>query len=158
MAQKKDSTRKIIAHNKRAKFDYALIETIEAGLVLTGSELKSIRAGKVSLNESYAGEMDEHIYLINANIAKYPLAKNFNHEEKRPRALLMHKKQLNKWLGAIRKKGLTLVPVCLYFNARGIVKLEIALGKGKAMHDKRATITERDWNRDKSRILKGSMD
>ena len=155
---KKESTRKIIARNKRAKFDYTLIETIEAGLILTGSELKSIRAGKVSINEAYAGEMDEHIYLLNANIAKYPLAKNFNHEERRPRALLMHKKQLNKWLGAIRKKGLTLVPVSLYFNERGLVKLEIALGKGKAKEDKRSAIKERDWNRDKARILKGRID
>lgn len=155
---KKESTRKIIAQNKRAKFDYTLIETLEAGIILTGSELKSLRAGKASLNESYAGEMHEHIYLINANIAQYPLAKNFNHEEKRPRALLMHKKQLNKWLGAIRKKGLTLVPLSLYFNGCGIVKLEIALGKGKTKEDKRETIKERDWNREKARILKGSMD
>ncbi|MDP2194048.1 MAG: SsrA-binding protein SmpB [Alphaproteobacteria bacterium] len=155
---KKETFRKVIANNKRAKFDYHLIEVIEVGLILMGTEVKSLRIGKASLNESYAGEMNGGISLINASIAPYPMAKNFNHEEKRPREVLMHKKQRNKWLGAIRKKGLTLVPVSLYFNEKGIVKLELGLGQGKAKADKRETIKERDWNRDKARVLKGSYD
>jgi SsrA-binding protein len=147
--------RKIIAQNKRARFDYHFLDVLEAGVILTGSEVKSLRLGKVSINESYAGEMNGHIHLINANIQEYLDAKHFNHEPKRPRKLLLHKKQENKWLGAIRKKGVTIVPVALYFNKKGKVKLEIALGQGKQKADKRETIKERDWNREKARILKG---
>lgn len=148
-------TRRIIAQNKRAKFDYHFVDVVEAGLVLTGSEVKSIRLGRVSINEAYAGEMDNHIYLFNAQIQEYTMAKYFNHEPKRPRKLLMKTKQINKWLGAIRKKGVTIVPVCLYFNEKGRIKLEVALAQGKQKADKRETIKERDWNREKARILKG---
>lgn len=146
--------RKNIANNKRARFDYQFVEVIEAGIMLMGSELKSIRIGKVSINEAYAGEMDNSIYLFNANISEYPQAKFFNHEPKRPRKLLLHKRQENKLLGALRKKGLTIVPVSMYFNEKGRVKVEIALAQGKKNHDKRETIKERDWQREKSRILK----
>lgn len=149
---------KIIAQNRRAKFDYELLETFEAGIILVGSEVKSLRSGGSSINESFAGEMiiEGHaaIYLFNANIAEYPLAHQFNHDPKRPRKLLLHKKQVNKLLGAIRKKGLTIVPLSLYFNEKGRVKVSLALGRGKKTVDKRASIKERDWQRDKARILK----
>ncbi|CAO5674623.1 MAG: SsrA-binding protein [Holosporales bacterium] len=151
-----DVNRKIIAQNKRARFDYHFLDVIEAGIILTGSEVKSIRNGKVSINESYAGEMEGHIFLINSNIQEYLGAKHFNHEPKRPRKLLLHSKQEKKWLGTIRKKGVTIVPVCLYFNKKGKIKLEIALGQGKQNHDKRETIKQRDWQREKARVLKGS--
>lgn len=146
--------RKMIANNKRARFDYQFVEVIEAGIMLVGSELKSIRNGKASINEAYAGEMNDSIYLFNANISEYPQAKRYNHEPKRPRKLLLHKRQENKLLGALRKKGLTIVPVSMYFNEKGRVKVEIALAQGKKNHDKRETIKERDWQRERSRILK----
>lgn len=148
-------SKKIIAQNKKARFNYAFLDTLEVGIILTGTEVKSLRLGKVSIAESYAGEEDGHIVLINALIQEYPLAKQFNHEPKRHRRLLMHKKQENKWLGMIRKKGMTLVPVTLYFNEKGIAKLELAIAKGKDQADKRETIKERDWNREKHRLLKG---
>ncbi len=152
---------KVIAFNKRARFDYELIEIVEAGIMLMGSEVKSLRLGKSSINEAYIGEMTEEgadhcgLYLINATISVYPQAKNFGHEEKRPRCLLVRKRQMNKFLGSIRKKGMTIVPLRLYFNGKGIAKLEIALAKGKQAHDKRAAIKDRDWNREKARVLKG---
>ncbi|MBX9976723.1 MAG: SsrA-binding protein SmpB [Alphaproteobacteria bacterium] len=151
---KPEDNYKVAAQNRRARFDYEIIETLQVGIMLVGSELKSLRQGKGSINEAHAGEMQGEIYLFNANIAEYPQARHFNHEPKRPRKLLMRKKQMNKFLGAIRKKGLTLVPLVMYFNHKGRVKLELALGKGKNTVDKRETIKERDWKRDKSRILK----
>lgn len=151
-------TQKLIAQNKKARFHYHIIETLEAGIILQGSELKSLRAGAVSIHESYAGEIAADgkvgVYLLNANIKEYDKAKYFNHEPKRARQLLLHKRQMNKLLGAIRKKGLTLVPLQLYFNERGRVKLEIALAKGKNVVDKRETIKKRDWDRSKARLLK----
>lgn len=154
---------KVIAFNKRARFDYELIEIVEAGIMLMGSEVKSLRLGKSSINEAYIGEMTEEgadhcgLYLINATISEYPQAKNFGHAEKRPRCLLIRKRQMNKFLGSIRKKGMTIVPLRLYFNGKGIAKLEIALAKGKQTHDKRAAIKDRDWNREKARVLKGEQ-
>jgi SsrA-binding protein len=139
MAEKKDNY-KVIAQNKRARFDYEIMETLEVGIVLQGSEMKSIRQGKVSINESFAGDMQGEIFLFN--------------EPRRPRKLLMHNKQLNKFLGAIRRKGLTLVPIVLYFNHRGRVKLLLGLGRGKKTVDKRETIKERDWDRSRARILR----
>lgn len=150
---------KVVAQNRRARFDYSISETFEAGIMLTGSEVKSLRAGKSSINEAFAGEMQgdaTSIYLFNANIPEYLEANRFNHEPKRPRKILLRKKQVNKLLGAIRKKGLTIVPLQLYFNARGRAKLEIALAQGKKTVDKRETIKERDWQRDKARILKNN--
>lgn len=152
---------KVIAFNKRARFDYELIEIVEAGIMLMGSEVKSLRLGKSSINEAYIGEMTEEgadhcgLYLINATISEYPQAKNFGHTEKRPRCLLIRKRQMNKFLGSIRKKGMTIVPLRLYFNSKGLAKLEIALAKGKQTHDKRAAIKDRDWSREKARVLKG---
>jgi SsrA-binding protein len=150
---------KVVAQNRRARFDYSINETFEAGIMLTGSEVKSLRAGKSSINEAFAGEMvgdGTSLYLFNANIPEYLEANQFNHEPRRPRKILLHKRQVNKLLGAIRRKGMTVVPLQLYFNARGRAKLEIALAQGKKTVDKRETIKERDWQRDKSRILKNN--
>ncbi len=145
---------KIAAQNKRARFDYLIIEELEVGIVLTGSEVKSIRQGKVSIGESYAGEMEGELYLFNANILEYSQASHFNHEPKRPRKLLLHKRERNKFLNAIRKKGLTIIPLVMYFNHKGKIKLKIALGKGKNTVDKRDSIKDRDWKRDRDRLLK----
>jgi SsrA-binding protein len=148
---------KLIAQNRRARFDYEFLDTIEAGIVLLGSEVKSLRSG-ASINESFAGEMiidnKVGIYLFNANIAEYKMSNQFNHDPKRPRKLLLHQKQINKLLGSVKKKGLTIVPLNLHFNNQGRVKVTIALAKGKNTVDKRNSIKERDWQRDKARILK----
>ncbi len=143
------------AQNRRARFDYFIIEEMEAGIVLTGSEVKSLRAGRASINETYAGEMSGEIFLFNANIPVYEQANQFNHEPKRPRKLLLHKRQVNKLIGAIQRKGMTLVALSVYFNDKGRAKVQLGLAKGKNVVDKRETIKERDWNREKSRILKG---
>jgi SsrA-binding protein len=148
---------KIIAQHKRARYDYEIIESLEAGIVLLGSEVKSLRFGKTSINESYAGEMADDptaIYLFNANISEYNNANKFGHDPKRPRKLLLKNREVKRLLGNVRKKGYTLIPLRLYFNQYGKAKLEIALGRGKNTVDKRETIKERDWNREKSRILR----
>lgn len=150
---------KLIAQHKRARYDYEIIESLEAGIVLFGSEVKSLRFGKTSINEAYAGEMLDDpsaIYLFNANISEYNNANKFGHDPKRPRKLLLKAREVKRLLGNVRKKGYTLIPLRLYFNQFGKVKLEIALGRGKNVVDKRETIKERDWNREKSRILKGN--
>ncbi len=153
-AKKKGSEDNTIARNRRATFDYEIESMVEAGLILTGTEVKSCREGKVSINEAYAGEKNGQLYLINANISEYGNANVMNHEPKRMRQLLLHKKELNKLLGVVARKGYTLVPMALYFNARGIVKLKIGVGKGKKSEDKRETEKQRDWARQKERILK----
>ncbi len=143
-----------ISFNKKAKFDYAIEESIEAGLVLEGAEVKSLRFNGASLAEAHAGVMEGKLYLFNLNIKEYQFApRQFSPEAKRPRALLLSKKQQNKFLGAVQREGYALVPISLYFNKRGLVKLELGLGKGKKEYDKRATIKERDWNREKRRVM-----
>lgn len=155
MASKKDDENyKVVAQNRRARFDFEIIEDVEVGIVLTGSEVKSIRDGKVSIMESYAGPMEGELYLFNANILEYKQAGPFNHEPKRPRKLLLKRRELNKYLNAVTKKGLTIVPLVMYFNHKGLIKLKIALGRGKKTVDKRESIKERDWKRDKSRLLR----
>lgn len=159
MAQNKQH-KKLVAQNKRARFEYEILEVLEAGIVLMGSEVKSIRQGRASINESHVAEKVDPIshtaelYLLNANISVYEQAHQFNHEPTRPRKLLVHKRQRNKFLGSIRRKGLTMVPLSMYFNEKGYLKIEIALGKGKKLTDKRETIKERDWNRDKARLFR----
>jgi SsrA-binding protein len=153
MSGAKDQYR-VVAQNRRARFDYEILETLEVGIILTGSEVKSLRLGTSSINESFAGEMEGEIFLFNANIPEYLQANQFNHEPKRPRKLLMRKRQLSKFLTAIRRKGLTLVPLKLYFNAKGKAKVELGLGRGKKSVDKRSTIKERDWQRDKARLMR----
>ncbi len=145
---------RVVAQNRRARFDYQIMETLEVGIILTGSEVKSLRLGTSSINEAFAGEMEGEIFLFNANILEYLQANRFNHEPKRPRKLLMKKRQLNKFLGAIRRKGMTLIPLKLYFNAKGRAKLELGLGRGKRTVDKRNAIKDRDWQRDKARLMR----
>lgn len=156
-AAKKNSThgRQIIANNKKARFDYFIEDTLEAGIVLQGTEVKSLRAGRVSIAECYAGEHEGELYLYNLYIPDYGHAgAHLQHNHKRPRKLLLHKREMSRLLGEISKAGITLVPLSLYFTPRGIAKLELGVAKGKKQHDKRATIKERDWNRDKARIMR----
>ena len=147
---------KVVAKNRRAKFDYEILETTEAGIILTGSEVKSIRDGKVSINESFVGAMEgkNDLYLFNADVALYKQASYNNHEPRRPRILLLHKAQRNKFLTAIQQKGMTIVPLTMYFNHKGILKISIALARGKNIVDKRETIKKRDWTLEKARIMK----
>jgi SsrA-binding protein len=151
---------KIVAKNRRAGFDYELLDPIEAGIVLLGSEVKSIRNGRASINESFIGtlERSEELYLFNASISRYENASYMNHEERRPRKLLLRRKQINKLLGSIKKKGMTVVPISMYFNHKGLLKLSISLAKGKTLVDKRETIKEREWNVKKHRILRNQSD
>lgn len=144
-----------VAVNRRARFDYAIEEEIEAGIVLTGSEVKALRLGTVNLSDAYAGPKDGDIYLFNVHIGEYANApKAFQHESKRPRKLLLHKKEVNRLLGAVKREGLTLIPMSLYFNGRGIAKLKLGLAKGKKTVDKRESIKQRDWDRRKGRLLR----
>ncbi len=156
MSVKQNENFKIAAKNRRAKFDYEILETLEAGIILTGSEIKSVRDGKVSINEAFVGAMENSngIYLFNADISLYTQASYNNHEPRRPRVLLLHKSQRVKFLNAIQKKGMTIVPLTMYFNHKGILKLSIALAKGKNVVDKMETIKNRDWSLEKNRILK----
>lgn len=145
-----------VAENRRARFDYFLEETFEAGIMLTGTEVKSLRHGQCSLSESYVIVKAGDLWLTGSYIAPYGTAgAHLQHDAKRFRKLLLHKKEIAKLSAATKQKGFTIIPVKLYFNGRGLAKVTIALGKGKAEHDKRQTIKERDWNRDKSRILRG---
>ena len=154
MAEKNERPIKVVAENRKARFNYAIEDTIEAGISLTGTEVKSIRSGKSTIAESYADSKDGEIWLINANIPEYLQANRFNHEPKRPRKLLLHRRQINKLMGAVERQGMTLVPLKMYFNERGRVKLQLALAKGKQLHDKRDTEKKRDWSREKGRILR----
>ena len=148
------SSKKVVALNKRARFDYFIEENIEAGIVLYGSEVKSLRQGKGSIAESYASDEGDELFLINAFIPEYYEANRFNHEPRRPRKLLVRRRELNRLLAAIRKKGMTLVPLSLYFNERGIAKIEMGLATGKKKTDKRSTEKERDWQRQKGRLMR----
>ena len=143
-----------IAENRKARFNYEIRDKIQVGLILKGTEVKSLRLGKASISESYAAETLGKICLINSNIPIYEAANNFNHEPLRQRELLVSKKERNKLLGLIKKEGITLVPLYLYFNEKGIAKLDLGIAKGKRKEDKRETIKQRDWNRQKSKILK----
>jgi SsrA-binding protein len=146
--------RKLIAENRRARFDYFLDETFEAGLALTGTEVKALRQGKANIAESYAAAEAGELVLINANIPEYGPANRFNHAPRRPRKLLMHRKEIDRLMGAVQREGRTLVPVRLYFNDRGRVKLELALARGKKAPDKRATEAARDWKREQGRLMR----
>ena len=147
-------TQKLIAENRRARFDYFLEEKFEAGLVLTGSEVKSLRQGKANIAESYAGADGRDFSLVNAYIPEYGPANRFNHEPRRPRRLLLHRKQIDKLLGAVRREGRTIVPTRLYWNEKGLAKLELAVAKGKSAPDKRHTEAERDWKREQGRLMR----
>ena len=155
MAKSTSPHQKLIADNRKARFHYAIGDVFEAGIALTGTEVKSLRSGKATIGESYATEHNGEIFLINANIPEYLQANRFNHEPKRPRKLLLHKRQVNKLIGAVQREGMTLVPLKLYFNEKGRAKVELALAKGKQLHDKRETEKKRDWGRDKARLMRG---
>ncbi len=146
--------KKIVAENRRARFDYHIEDTYEAGIALTGTEVKSLRGGQGSIAESYAEIRDGQVFLVNANVPEFSHGNRFNHEPKRPRKLLLHAREVEKLFGAVERKGMTLVPLSVYFNSRGRAKVELALAKGKQTHDKRASIKERDWKRDKARLLR----
>ena len=150
----KQGARKEVARNRRARHEYMIEETLEAGLMLTGSEVKSLREGRASISESYAGDEKGDLALINAHIPEYKPAEPFNHEPRRVRRLLVHRKERDKLLGMIRREGYTIVPMSLYFNDRGIAKLEIGLARGKKMADKRQDVKKRDWERQKARLLR----
>ena len=145
---------KLIAENRRARFDYFLEDKIEAGLTLKGTEVKALREGRANIAESYAAVEGREITLVNAHIPEYGPANRFNHEPRRPRKLLLHRKQIDKLIGAVQREGRTIIPTRLYFNDRGLVKLEVALAKGKKAHYKRATEADRDWKRDQGRLMR----
>jgi SsrA-binding protein len=145
-----------IAENRRARFEYAIEETYECGIVLTGTEVKSLRLGHASINEAHAGQKGNELWLFNSHIPEYQQAgKHLQHEPHRLRKLLLKRKEIHKLMGAVAKEGYTLVPLKLYFDAKGLCKVLLGIGKGKKLHDKRETEKERDWNRQKQRVLKG---
>ena len=149
------SVNQTVAENRRARFDYHLEETFEAGIMLHGTEVKSLRLGQCSLNESHAGEMQGEIWLFNAHIPEYKQAgRHLQHEPRRPRKLLLKKKELHKLMGSVQREGYTIAPIRLFFNGRGLAKVEIALAKGKKLYDKRETEKTRDWNREKARLMR----
>jgi SsrA-binding protein len=154
MAAKKDPSRKVVADNRKARFNYAIGDTFEAGIALTGTEVKSLRLGKATIAESYADSRGREIWLVNANIPEYLQANRFNHAPKRPRKLLLHRRQIDRLIGAVERDGMTLVPLKLYFNEKGRAKIELALAKGKKLHDKRETEKKRDWDREKGRLMR----
>ena len=154
MAPKPQPKSKVIAENRRARFDYFLEDNIEVGIQLLGTEIKAQRDGRGDIAESYAAVEGREIVLINADIPPYKQANRFNHEPRRPRKLLLHRKQIDKLMGAVQRDGQTIIPLRLYLNEAGKAKLEIALAKGKKLHDKREASAERDWQRDKARLMR----
>ena len=159
MAQKRGSdgragARKVIIENRRARFDYEILETFEAGIALEGPEVKSLRQGRGNLQDAYASVDRGELYLVNAYIPEYLEANRFNHETRRPRKLLLHRREIDRLAGGVLREGLTIVPLRLFFNPRGRAKAEIALARGKKLHDKRETEKQRSWAREKSRLLR----
>ena len=151
---KDGASRKIVAENRKARRNFEIEETFESGIMLAGTEVKSLRTGKANIAESYASDEDGELFLINAYIPEYAEASRFNHEPRRPRKLLLHRKEIHKLMVGIQREGMTIVPLRLYFNDRGIAKLEIGLAKGRKLHDKRQVERQRDWDRQKSRLLR----
>lgn len=155
MAKKPENPNyKVIAENRRARFDYAIESDLEVGIILEGSEVKSLRQGQSNIAESYAAVEDGELWLVNSYIAPYTQAKTFGHEEKRRRKMLVSRRELSKLWNATQREGMTLVPIVMYFNHKGLVKLKIGIAKGKKAHDKRETSAKRDWNRQKARLMK----
>lgn len=146
--------KKVVAENRRARFDYFIDETLEVGIALTGTEVKSLRFGEGSIAEAYAEVKNGEVFLVNSNVPEFSHGNRYNHEPKRPRKLLLHRREVDRLQGAVERKGMTLVPLSVYFNGRGRAKVELALAKGKNVADKRATIKERDWKREQSRIMR----
>jgi len=154
MAAKSERRFKVVADNRKARFNYAIGDTFEAGIVLTGSEVKSLRAGKATIAESYADARGGELWLINSNIPEYLQASRFNHAPKRARKLLLQKREINRLVGAVEREGMTIVPLKLYFNEKGRAKVEIALARGKKLHDKRETLKKRSWERERGRLMR----
>jgi SsrA-binding protein len=154
MAAKESDGRTVVARNRKARYNYHIADRFEAGIALTGTEVKSLRQGRASMGEAYAVERDGEIFLINAHIAEYDAGGRYNHIPLRERKLLLRKREISKLIGSLRRGGVTMVPLSLYFNARGRAKIELALATGKRKYDKRATEKERDWKRDKARLLR----
>lgn len=145
---------RVVADNRRVRFDYHIEDTFEAGFALQGTEVKALRAGQASIKESYAEVRDGEVWLVNANIPEFSHGNRFNHEPKRPRKLLLNTREIDKLFGAVERKGMTLVPLSVYFNSKGRAKVELALAKGKQAHDKRQAVKDRDWKRDKARLMR----
>ena|ERR1700741_10604 len=154
MARKKDDGTRVVADNRKARHNYFIESSLEAGIALVGSEVKSLRAGQATIAESYAQAKDGEIFLVNAYIPEYLMANRFNHEPKRTRKLLVRKNEARKLSSAVNREGMTLIPLRLYFNAKGRAKLELGVAKGKKLHDKRESEKKRDWARDKARLLR----
>jgi SsrA-binding protein len=154
MAKDAKAGYRVVADNRKARFNYEILDTYEAGIALTGTEVKSLRQGKATIGEAYAGPSGEELFLFNAYIPEYLQANRFNHETKRPRRLLLHKRQIDKLIGATQREGFTVVPLKVYFNERGRAKVELGLGRGKKLHDKRETEKKRDWDRERARVMR----
>jgi len=154
MAARNENRYRLAADNRRARFHYEIGQTFEAGIALTGTEVKSLRGGKATIAEAYAGEMGGEIYLFNAYIPEYLEANRFNHQTRRPRKLLLHKREMNKLIGAVQREGMTVVPLKVYFNDKGRAKVEVALARGKKLHDKRESERKRDWQREQGRLMR----
>jgi SsrA-binding protein len=155
MAKKEKPELRVVAENRKARHNFFIESTLEAGLMLVGSEVKSLRGGKATIAESYAHAKDGEIFLVNAYIPEYTMANRFNHEPRRARKLLVRKTEMRKLAAAVQREGMTLIPLKLYFNKKGIAKLELGIARGKKQHDKRETEKKRDWARDKARLLRG---
>jgi SsrA-binding protein len=154
MASSAKSANRVVADNRKARFNYEILDTLEAGIALTGTEVKSLRGGKATIAEAYAGPSGEELFLFNAYIPEYLQANRFNHETRRPRRLLLHKRQIDKLIGATQREGFTVIPLKIYFNERGRAKVELGLGRGKKLHDKRETEKKRSWDRERSRLMR----
>src|SRR6516164_5083015 len=154
MAAKAQGNARVVAHNRRARFNYEIGETFEAGIALTGTEVKALRQGRATIAEAYADARHGELWLVNANIPEYLQGGRFNHAPKRIRKLLLHRRQIDKLAGAIEREGMTLVPLKLYFNEKGRAKLELALARGKKLHDKRETERKRSWERERGRLMR----
>ena len=151
---KAELPRKVVSDNRKARFNYEIVDTYEAGIALTGTEVKSLREGKATIGEAYAGPSGEEFFLFNAHIPEYLQANRFNHETRRPRRLLLHKRQINKLLGATQRDGFTVIPLKIYFNEKGRAKVELGLGRGKKLHDKRESEKKKDWDRERARLMR----
>ncbi len=152
--KKKSTPGNVVARNRKARHNYRIEEVFEAGIVLAGSEVKSLRQGRGSISESYAGEKGGELYLFASHIPEYEAASSFNHDPRRPRKLLMRKRQIGRLISAVQRKGMTVIPLSVYFTPKGIAKVELALAHGKHAYDKRAASKDRDWKRDKARLMR----
>jgi SsrA-binding protein len=154
MAPRAQTPNRIVADNRKARFNYEIVDTLEAGIALTGTEVKSLRQGKATIGEAYAGPSGNELFLFNAYIPEYLQANRFNHETRRPRRLLLHKRQIDKFLGATQREGFTVIPLKIYFNEKGRAKVELGLGRGKKLHDKRESEKKKDWDRERARLMR----